>query len=149
MKQMERPEAGVWAPAEHDLEEVSGEVYSHQVYRKHAALTLAHLRCLAPRLAFICFHPANWIFVFFRLNLRIVLISLSVNSSHEFHISNQTNPKTCGWRNICPRSPQRLTYGHTPDQTYATKHIVSSLSTVWLTFEKTAWTHPVKLSVGT
>jgi hypothetical protein len=81
---------------------------------------------LVLRLGFIRFHPANRVCLFLGANLRIVLASASMHSFHEFHISDQADPETCGWRNIGPRATQGLTYGHTPNQTYATKHVFSS-----------------------
>jgi hypothetical protein len=99
---------------------------SRPVHREHAALTLAHLLCLVLRPAFFHFRSANRVCASFGANPRILLIALSMHAFHELHIRHQPDPKACGWRNNCPRPAQRLTYGHTPNQTYATKHDCSS-----------------------
>src|SRR3989304_10483764 len=101
-------------------------MHSRRVHRKHAALTLAHLLYLVLRLSFFHFQSANRVCAFPGANPRILRIFLSMHSFHEFHVGHQPDPETCGWRNIGPRSAQRLTHGHTPNQTYATKHDCSS-----------------------
>ena len=75
------------------------QMHSLQNHKEHVALTFAHMFYLVLRLAFMHFHPANWVCVFFGLKPRIVLISLFVMSFHKFHICCQTDPKTCGWSN--------------------------------------------------
>jgi hypothetical protein len=78
------------------------------------------------RLAFIYRQPAHRFCVSPGADPRSLLILLSMHSFHELHVGYQADPETCGWRNIGPRSTQRLTYSHTPNQTYAAKHIGSS-----------------------
>jgi hypothetical protein len=77
-------------------------------------------------LAFIHRQPAHRFCVFPGADLRSLLILLSMHAFHELHVGYQADPETRGWRNIGPRSTQGLTYGHTPNQTYAAKHIGSS-----------------------
>lgn len=59
---------------------------------------------LARRLALIYFYPENRVWVFFGPKPRIGLICLFMMSFHKFHIRYQTNPKTCGRSNKCPRA---------------------------------------------
>ena len=68
------------------------------------ALRFTYMLYLARRLAFIYFHPANRVCVFFGPNPRGVLVSFLMMSFHKFHIRYQTNPKPCGWSNNCPRA---------------------------------------------
>jgi hypothetical protein len=87
---------------------------------------------LERRALFIRFNCATWCDVAGWCELvlnplrRMLRPSLLVHSVHEFHISGQPDAKTGGWRNICPWTTQRLTYGQTSEQAYAAKHIWTS-----------------------
>ena len=108
------------------------------------------MRYLALHRACFFFRPASRLCDFFHPRLRIALISHFVHSFHKFHIGYQPDPKTCDWRDICPRSAQRLTYSHTSNQTYATKHVCAPLyCSVKFPKNSTARTHSAKLSART
>jgi hypothetical protein len=77
-------------------------------------------------LAFVRLHPGHGFRLFPGARFRRVLISFLVHSLHQFHVSQETNPEPCGWRDICPGPAQRLAYGQTTKQTYATKHVCFS-----------------------
>ena len=75
-----------------------------------------------PHLAFNYFHFVNRVWVSWGPQPRIGMIRFLMKSFHKFHVGQESDPKTCGRSNNCPRPTQHLTYRQSSEQAYATKH---------------------------